>query len=304
MKKLILSLTIGSMLYASVSAAASAPEFKDFVGTWQLRIDHQNFFVVELDGSNPHLRGVFWRPKGLAVTNNVFQVNDPHPDKFVLVQSEVKGDELRLTFRDDSKDEMKFFMRRQDGKVELGIPDVPAEAGLGPWALEKAAPGSTISEAWQPGRAYMVGDDDTPNVEMGRIYAQDQAERTQLPFDATKLAASDAARRTRTKELIDKGLLHTGLDYKQAAFVLQHGDTPNDYLMAHSLAIVAISKGEPTAVWIASASLDRYLWSKQLPQVYGTQTGTSNAGQSTNEPYDRSALPQSLKTQLGVPPTK
>jgi len=302
MKKIILSLAIGSMLGGPVSAQAT--EFKDFVGTWQLKIDHQSFFVVELDGSSPNPHGVFWRPKGLAVTNNVFQVNDPHADRFVLVQSEIKGDELRLTFRDDSKDEMKFFMRRQDGKVELGIPDVPAEAGLGPWALEKVAPGTSISEAWQPGRAYMVGDDDAPNLEMGRIYAQDQAERTKQPLDLNKLAVSDAARRARTKELVDKGLLHTGLDYKQAAFVLQHGDTPNDYLMAHSLAIVAISKGEPTAVWIASASLDRYLWSKNLPQVYGTQSSTSKDGKSTTEPYDRSALPQSLKTQLGVPSTK
>jgi len=74
---------------------------------------------VELDGSNPAPHGTFLRPKGLAVTNNVFQVNDPHIDKLVLVESEVRDDELRLTFRNDSKEEMKVYMRHQGGKVEL-----------------------------------------------------------------------------------------------------------------------------------------------------------------------------------------
>ena len=298
--KLVVSMTIG-FLVASMVSSAAAPQFTDFIGTWQLQIDRQNFFILELEGSNPAPHGTFWRPKGLEVTSNVFQVSDPHAAKYVLVQSEIKDGDLRLTFRDVSKDETEFNVRSQGDKIELSIPEVPREAGLGPWTLESAPKGSAISESWQPGRAYMVGDDDVSNAEIDEIYAQDQADRTTKSIDMQKLVANDRVRLARTKEMIEQGLLHTGRDYKQAAFILQHGSTPNDYLMAHSLAVVAISKGEPTALWIASASLDRFLWSKNLPQVFGTQSHTSDIGASTPEPYDVQAIPSRLKSQLGVP---
>lgn len=287
-----------------LSTLGTTPKFSDFLGTWKLQIDHANLFVVQLDGSESKPQGAFWRPKGLEMTNNVFHVTDSQADKYVLVKTETKGDQLRLTFRDDRKDEMKFYMERRGDKVELGISDVPPEAGIGPWALERAPRGATVSNTWNADRAYIVGDDDMPNPEIGRLYAQDQADRSRQPIDMKKMTANDAVRRERTRALDEKGLLHTGKDFKEAAFIMQHGVTPDDYLMAHSLAIVAVSKGEPTAVWIAAASLDRYLWSKGQPQIYGTQTKTDASGKPTDEPYDQNALPVSLKTQLGILPGK
>ena len=41
--------------------------------------------------------------------------------------------------------------------------------------------------------------------------------------------------------------------------------------MAHTLALLAVARGERNATWIASAALDRYLKSVGQPQIYGTQ---------------------------------
>jgi hypothetical protein len=53
--------------------------------------------------------------------------------------------------------------------------------------------------------------------------------------------------------------------------VLQHAPAPEDYLLAHELCIVGISKGEERAKWLAAASEDRFLMSIGRPQRFGTQ---------------------------------
>ena len=128
-------------------------------------------------------------------------------------------------------------------------------------------------------------------------------ERMQQPIDMAKLATADAARRARTLELISQGRLTTGMDFKNAAFIMQHGNKPDDYLLAHSLAVAAMAKGETTAVWIASATLDRFVQSKGLAQIYGTQMSGGQPGAGVvREPFDSKLIPDSLRVQLGVPP--
>ena len=77
--------------------------------------------------------------------------------------------------------------------------------------------------------------------------------------------------RERVAALLAAGALHTADDYRKAAFVFQHGDRSDDYLLAHTLALVAVAKGDQGAAWIAAATLDRYLQSVRQPQIYGTQ---------------------------------
>ena len=101
--------------------------------------------------------------------------------------------------------------------------------------------------------------------------------------------------------LLKNDALHFGKDFEQAAFVFQHGVGPNDYLLAHTLAMIALSRGNGGAVWIATATLDRYLQSVKQPQIYGTQFNTDAAGTWTQEPYDRDLLSDSLRRQLSVP---
>lgn len=137
------------------------------------------------------------------------------------------------------------------------------------------------------------------NAEMNRLFDADQADRAHQPIDWTKVDPRDRYRRSRTQALLASGALRSGEDFEHAAFVFQHGALPGDFLLAHTLAMVAVAKGRPTANWIAAATLDRYLQTIGQKQVYGTQYRID--GPVTQEPYDRSLIPDALRAQLGVP---
>lgn len=53
--------------------------------------------------------------------------------------------------------------------------------------------------------------------------------------------------------------------------ILQHGDSPEDILLAHVLSIAAAFLGHKRAQWLSAASLDRYLHRTRQPQRFGTQ---------------------------------
>jgi hypothetical protein len=141
------------------------------------------------------------------------------------------------------------------------------------------------------------------NPEMAAIFQADQADRTGggAAVDWAVVEPRDRARRARTLDLVQAGALSSGDDYWHAAFVLQHGSDANDYLLAHSFAIIAAARGRADATWIAAASLDRYLQKIGRPQIYGTQFSTPPGQQTTQEPYDRNLVSDALRTALGVP---
>lgn len=139
--------------------------------------------------------------------------------------------------------------------------------------------------------------------EMAQIFAADQADRKSAPnIDWAVVRPRDAARRTATRRLLEEGALNTAQDFKSAAFVFQHGREAGDYLLAHSLAMVAVAKGDESALWIASATLDRYLWTIKQPQIYGTQFTRPRVEGSawTQEPYDRALVSDALRKALQV----
>lgn len=111
----------------------------------------------------------------------------------------------------------------------------------------------------------------------------------------------DEARRTRVRALLEAGALNSGDDFYHAAFVFQHGSEPGDYLLAHSFALIAASRGRPDATWIAAATLDRYLQNIGRPQIYGTQYSTPRGRPTTQDPYDRDLVSDALRAALGVP---
>jgi len=112
------------------------------------------------------------------------------------------------------------------------------------------------------------------NKELKTLFSEDQADRT--PKESQKIdwvivSPRDAARRKRTMEMIFAHQLHTDTDYWNAAFILQHGNTPDDYLLAHELAIIALKKGKKDAIWLVAATEDRFLQNISRPQRFGTQ---------------------------------
>src|SRR5258705_6276638 len=135
---------------------------------------------------------------------------------------------------------------------------------------------------------------------MRAVVAEDQQARKDEISEAqwAVIEKEDAARRERTRGLLARDQLHTSDDFREAAFVFQHGDGPDDYLLAHTLAMIAVGKGDNGAMWIASATLDRYLQSIRRPQVYGTQYLGKPGSQQTQEPFNRELISDSLRAEL------
>lgn len=114
------------------------------------------------------------------------------------------------------------------------------------------------------------------NEELVRLYQEDQADRTPAngkDIDWTVVGPRDKTRLSRVKAFYTQNSLHTGLDYYNAALILQHGQAPEDFLLAHEFCIVAISRGknDRDAKWLAAASEDRFLMRIGRPQRFATQ---------------------------------
>lgn len=140
------------------------------------------------------------------------------------------------------------------------------------------------------------------NTEMTAIFDADQKARQGPDIDWATVSPQDAARRKRTQALLDAGALKSGDDFFHAAFVFQHGESPDDYLEAHLLAMIAVARGNPGATWIAAATLDRYLQNIGKPQILGTQFHTDSDGHTTQEPFNRSLASDALRGAFSVPP--
>src|SRR5688572_29825013 len=114
------------------------------------------------------------------------------------------------------------------------------------------------------------------NDELARLFREDQADRTPpegKAIDWAVVGPRDKARLARVKELYAQNRLQTGADYYHAAMLLQHGDAPEDYLLAHEFCVVAISRGKNDSGtrWLAAASEDRFLMNIGRPQRFATQ---------------------------------
>lgn len=279
---------------------SSATSLEDVRGTWALHFEGKAMIVLQVSGDSASPTGSLAQPKSMNVTNDIFVVPDNKVEHHSLVAFADKGEFALASFRDSSGKMTDFELRPKPGGLEVGLAGVPPGAGLGPWLFVAAARGETVATDWQAGRSYVPGDSSKPSAEMAELFRVDQSVREKSPIDWSSVSAGDASRRKRTLELLSSGDLHTGSDYKEAAFIMQHGTTPDDYLLAHSLALVAMAKGESSAAWIAAASMDRFLWSKNLPQIYGTQSKDDWAGNRFREPYAEKLIDGHIKRQLGA----
>lgn len=217
----------------------------------------------------------------------------------------VEGDHLRIVI-DDPLDPAN------PDEFDLTLTD-PRHASLQMLAVPVAAlpltrhtgPPPKPAEDWDANRTYTVQAEPTaPNDEMAKIFEEDQKVRQNgvlNPADWEAIGNADRSRRARVAALLAAGALHTADDYRKAAFVFQHGDQPDDYLLAHTLALVAVARGDQGSAWIAAATLDRYLQSAGHPQIYGTQFRGSGGPATTQDPYNRQLISDALRAELGVP---
>lgn len=99
------------------------------------------------------------------------------------------------------------------------------------------------------------------NAELQTLRDADQADRAD-PIDQAKMKrmdVQDPKRRARVLELVAAGAPATGRDFQNAATVMQHGSQPNDYRLAHELAVAAFALGDTSSRWLIARSYDRML---------------------------------------------
>jgi len=292
------------LLLASLLAAGIAQTPQSAAGQWTLPLGSRTFLVLSLSASNGKtgpVTGTLSYPAHFQTANGVSFSHVQGPAKVEpIVASAWKGNILSFTVQnpDDPSDKDNYLMRVKDATdAELQF-----DEALPPFKIKRASGAVTVSDDWRAGQTYSTDDDAPSNPAMKRIYEEDQRVRQAYPnIDWTVVSKSDEARRAETMRLLREGALRSGEDFTWAAFVFQHGSTSDDYLLAHTLAIAAIRRGASDAIWIAAATLDRYLQSIQQPQIYGTQFQTAEGIPAMQEPYNRTLIPDLLRRQLGVP---
>jgi hypothetical protein len=156
-----------------------------------------------------------------------------------------------------------------------------------------------------------MGQQDPPNREsptktIHRLFVEDQADREPPGGDMTKLDwgrinPRDQARRQQVRAMLQAGELKTGVEFREASFIFQHGSQPDDFLMAHILAAAALAKGDQESRWITAATLDRYLHRIGQPQIFGTQYHNAPNEPMTHEPFNRTLVPRQLRDTFCVP---
>lgn len=295
-------LVVGAMLGLAAPAAAQAP---DPEGVWAIHADGKILALLELrrDAAAPGgWAGAWERPERFTINqmHAAYDIAGPVIRRPVL-SAAVRGDVIALTIAGREADADRFLFRPIDrDHAEFGW-DFP---GFPPMAMVRAGPDASVAADWPVGEHPLT----TPrpsNAEIAAIFEADQADRRPADgaaIDWAAVAPRDEARRMRALELLETGALRSGDDFWHAAFVFQHGGTPQSYLLAHTLAVIAAARGRPDATWIAAATLDRYLQSTGQKQIYGTQYRTPDARNTTQEPYDRTLVSDALRQALGVPP--
>lgn len=152
-----------------------------------------------------------------------------------------------------------------------------------------------------------------------KLFIEDQEQMPGAANGMSRLSEKEyyarlKVRKAKVRELLAAGELKTGEDFKEAAFIFQHGNNPDDCLFAHVLAMEAVIKGSDSAKWMEAATLDRYLQSIERPQVFGTQypldpnlphpIAGSRARFRTGRtlaPYNEQFLPDSARLDFCVP---
>ena len=288
--------------FACLGCAAQATgNAQAFAGTWAVRLGTRVLLTLNLQVNGSRIEGVLERPAHLSAEGNTIFSNllgGTRRDALQDVSTSPRKLLFRVTDLTDSTAVTRYALTIVGDAATLSEANGPPAT---PLTLERTPAPVAISTDWQPNRTYSAADTGTDSPEMKAMYNEDQRVRTVQPIDWAAVNKSDEQRRGETRKLLDQGSLHTGTDYEEAAFIFQHSLTADDYLLAHTLAMVAITKGDSTAIWIATATLDRYLQTIGQKQIYGTQFRKIKDAW-TQEPLNKELISDPLRAQLGTQP--
>lgn len=297
-----------SSVFAVVAVGACsrpAPQ-TGFAGTWVMALGARPFIVMTLRSDNGTFTGRFVVPDSMQTGDGISftKISGPAVEQPVT-HGTVDGAALRFTVENPKdKTDTDDFEMTLAGDDRALVKWVGFPIPMSPLSFRRiqGAEAPAVATDWDPLRTYSAElPEAQPSKEMDAIYNADQEVRqnpTNISAEQWKeIEKTDGERRRQTRALLDKGALQTGDDFRKAAFVFQHGEEPNDFLLAHTLALVALAKGDISAAWIATATLDRYLSSIKQPQIYGTQFSNDNK----QTLFDRDLVSDALRRSLHVP---
>jgi hypothetical protein len=285
-----------------------APHEQGYAGTWVMTLEERVFIVLTIEPNGQAFAARVQAPASFDLPAAGSPLRYSHIQLPIKerrsTSAAVEDGHLRIVIEDpaDPGEPDEFDLTLTDPNhaslQSAGVPVAPL-----PFTRRAGQPPAPATD-WNPNRTYAVrAEPTTANAEMASIYEDDQKVRQEAfatRVDWATIEKADRTRRERVAALLAAGSLHTPDDYRKAAFVFQHGEKSDDYLLAHTLALIAVAKGDQGAAWIAAATLDRYLQSVRQPQIYGTQF--LGAGPATTQaPYDRRLISDALRTELGVP---
>ena len=112
------------------------------------------------------------------------------------------------------------------------------------------------------------------NIELEKLYYEDKKEREE--FNDSKeslktLEKHDRLRLQKVKRLLPYVDTAEIWNCHYLAYLLIHGETTEDYQLAHEYAKKAVDMGSSVTKWLYAATLDRWLVSQGKPQKFGTQ---------------------------------
>lgn len=266
-----------------------------------MRAGGQAIFKLEIGNGSNGATATWSRPEHFEADNDTFSNVDSHVVRRAAKKVYVEDSDIVLTFDDPRPNAKPDILRvRCEKPSHLAVTYVGPD--FDPFDFVKASDNEVKLGPWDAGTTYTRTIVLPTNVEMTRLFNDDQADRQRENIDWKIVGLADDRRRQRTQELLDSGAIQSGDDFYHAAFIFQHGNEADDYLKAHLLAMIATARGKPGALWIASATLDRYLQTIGKPQVLGTQFMVPKGGPATQEPYDRSLISDAMRKALRVPP--
>lgn len=144
-----------------------------------------------------------------------------------------------------------------------------------------------------------VSADDNP--ELQRLFDADQNARRDPDMSWDEIDALDEANRAEVLAMLARGEIKTGLDYFQAAVIMQHGESAEDIRLAHSFATLSSQLGYDRATWMQAASWDRLLMYFEQPQWYGTQFTIDDDGQWHLYEVQEGAVSDEQRAEWRVP---
>lgn len=120
------------------------------------------------------------------------------------------------------------------------------------------------------------------NEQLKSLFEQDQADHSAGFVYGTSeyfaMRSRDADRRTYVRSIVGQSASLSPDDLYQAAWILNHGDSPADAELAHQLAARSAELGFEAAKWLYAASYDRWCMYRGKLQKFGTQIVPDGVG--------------------------